>query len=370
MPLAQEDFSTVPGTVVNHIPKSTRMHIGSPSIVILPNAHYIASHDIFGPGSSNNQTLIFESQDQGDTWTQISTINGQFWSNLFWHNDALYLMGTSGQYGHCVIRRSTDRGHTWTTPACASSGLLFPDSNYHTAPMPVVIHNGRIWRTMEDGQGGTEWGSRFRSFMMSAPLDADLLDASSWTSTNRIGHNANWLGGRFGGFLEGNAVVDPNGGIVNILRADYRDVPEKGAMIRISDDATLATFDPDHDFITFPGGCKKFVIRHDPVSDRYWTLSNPVLAQHRGGNVERTRNAQVLMSSADLRTWTEQRLVLYHPDVNKCGFQYLDWLFEGDDIIAVSRTAFDDDLGGADNQHNANFMTFHRFKNFRTMHDP
>jgi hypothetical protein len=47
------------------------------------------------------------------------------------------------------------------------------------------------------------------------------------------------------------------------------------------------------------------------------------------------------------------------------GFQYADWLFDGDDLIAVVRTAFDDADGGADSFHNANFLTFHRIRNFR-----
>ncbi len=47
------------------------------------------------------------------------------------------------------------------------------------------------------------------------------------------------------------------------------------------------------------------------------------------------------------------------------GFQYVDWKFEGEDLIAVSRTAFDDGLGGAANYHDANFITFHRVCNFR-----
>lgn len=367
--LAAADFSAVPGVVINHSPKSTRMYIGSPSIAILPNGLYIASHDHFGPGTTHNQTRVFASQDKGRTWEPISTISGQFWSNLFWHNDTLYIMGTSSGPGKCIIRKSTDHGRTWTTPIDMNTGILSPDTQYHTAPMPVVIHNGRIWRAMDDARGGTQWGSQFRVFIMSAPVDADLLKASSWTFTNRIGYNADWLNGRFGGFLEGNAVIDPNGNIFNILRVDYRDVPEKAAIVRISQDGSTAAFDPENDFITFPGGCKKFVIRHDPVSNRYWTLSNAVLPQHIGGNVERTRNAQVLMSSADLRNWTEHSIALYHPNVSNHGFQYLDWQFEGDDIVAVSRTAYDDGLGGADNQHNANFMTFHRVENFRSLND-
>ena len=38
-----------------------------------------------------------------------------------------------------------------------------------------------------------------------------------------------------------------------------------------------------------------------------------------------------------------------------------------DDLIALVRTAHDDGLGGARNNHDANFMTFHRFTNFRKL---
>ena len=36
-------------------------------------------------------------------------------------------------------------------------------------------------------------------------------------------------------------------------------------------------------------------------------------------------------------------------------------------LIAVSRTAFDDNVGGSHNQHDANYFTFHRIKNFRKL---
>jgi predicted neuraminidase len=56
-----------------------------------------------------------------------------------------------------------------------------------------------------------------------------------------------------------------------------------------------------------------------------------------------------------------QRVLLQHPDTKAHGFQYVDWLFEGDDIIAVCRTAWD----GAHNAHDANHLTFHRIADFR-----
>jgi hypothetical protein len=360
----------IPGTVVDHSPKSTNRYVGSPSIAILPNGDYVASHDWFGSGTNYNTTEIFRSSDRGLSWRRIATVEGQFWSTLFWHQGSLYLMGTSSRYGYCAIRRSSDGGRTWTTPSDGETGRLFPEANYHTAPMPVVVHNGRIWRAMEDANGGSSWGNWFRLFMMSAPLDADLLKASSWTSSNRLARNASWLDGQFGGWLESNALIDPEGNMVIVPRVDYREVPEKAAIVRVSSDGASASFDSANDFITFPGGAKKFTIRRDEASGLYWTLANAVLPQHIGGNVERTRNAVALMSSSDLREWTTHAIPLYHPNVSHHGFQYLDWQFDGEDMIVASRTAHDDGLGGAAGAHDANFFTFHRIANFRGPHPP
>lgn len=43
----------------------------------------------------------------------------------------------------------------------------------------------------------------------------------------------------------------------------------------------------------------------------------------------------------------------------------MDWQFDGPDIIAVCRTAWDDADSGARNFHDANYLTFHRIADFR-----
>ncbi len=73
------------------------------------------------------------------------------------------------------------------------------------------------------------------------------------------------------------------------------------------------------------------------------------------------RNTLVLKSSPDLVHWTIHKVLLEHPDVAKHGFQYVDWQFEGRDLIFLSRTAYDDEEGGAHN-----FLTFHKIKRFRS----
>ncbi len=360
--------SSVPGIVIDYSPASSRQYIGSPSIAVLPNGEYVASHDFFGPGSTYSKMSVFGSKDKGRTWQKRADLEGQWWSTLFVHKGALYLMGTTKEYGFTVIRRSTDGGKTWTEPKDENSGLLFGDGGYHCSPQPIVIHKGRIWRAMEDAQNGTKWGERFNAFMMSAPVEADLLKASSWTASNRLARNPEWLGGKFNAWLEGNAVVTPEGKIVNILRVDIKqDDNEKAAIVRISDDGKQASFDPQKDFVDFPGGSKKFTIRWDAKSKAYWALANYVPPRHRRQEPSRTRNTLALIRSTDLRNWEVRTVLLYHPDTAKHGFQYSDWLMQGEDLIAVVRTAFDDAADGAHNQHDANYLTFHRIRNFRRL---
>jgi hypothetical protein len=192
---------------------------------------------------------------------------------------------------------------------------------------------------------------------MSAPVDADLLNADSWTSSNRLAFDRAWRGRAW---LEGNIVVTPDKKLVNILRVECKEA-EIAAMVHISQDGRSVSFDPEKDFIDFYGGTNKFTIRYDPVTRRYWSLVNKQM------NPTAYRNILTLVSSSDLRTWKVQSVILQHPDSEKHAFQYLDWLFEDKDIIAVSRTACDDGLGGAHRAHDANYLTFHRISNFREL---
>ncbi len=355
-----------PGVVVAHSPPSTRSFLGSPSLAVLNDGGLVASHDFFGPGSTADTIHLYGSVDGGASWQRRGATKG-FWSTLWVHQRALYLLGSSRQDGWVVIRRSADGGRTWTEPVDSRNGLLRADGKFHGAPMPVVVHGGRVWRAMEDLGGPGGWGSYFRSFMMSAPANADLLIATNWTFSNPLGRNPEWLGGKFGGWLEGNAVVTPDGRLVNLLRADFRYPDEQAAQIEISADGKMAQFDPKTGFLPFPGGCKKFVVRADPRGDGYWALANWIPPGQRGANVERTRNTLALLHSTDLRAWEIRCVLLHHPDRIRHGFQYPDFQFAGDDLLGLVRTAFDDEEGGAGQNHDANYITFHRWSKFRRL---
>jgi hypothetical protein len=347
-----------PGVVIDHEPAKTGRYIGSPSIVILPNGEYVASHDFFGPKSGQSvsaTTRVFRSRDRGQSWERTAELKDQFWSNLFLAHHNLYLMGTNYEYGRIVIRQSKDGGLSWSDPS-----FLTSDANYHTAPVPVIEQGGRLWRAFEYHPPGP-WG-HFQAFMLSAPANANLLQAQNWTRTPRLPYPPAAAKGTT--WLEGNAVVAPDGSVLDILRVDN---VESAAILKEAN--RQLKFEG---LVDFPGGSKKFTIRYDKKSSRYWTLSNPALAQYplSATNPASVRNTLALMSSKDLHQWRIERIVLSHTDPQKYGFQYVDWQFDGADIVAVSRTAFDDDSGGPPRAHDANYMTFHRVRKFRSEPGP
>lgn len=360
--------NSVPGVVVTHSPRASGAYIGSPSLLRLPSGELLASHDLFGSGSTLTETYLFASDDDGATWHERAHLYGQWWSTLLHHRGALYLMGTATEYGDVVIRRSLDDGATWTTPDSPRTGLLLA-GEYHTAPVPFLEHDGRLWRAMEDASLGQEWGSRFGAFAMSAPADSDILDAENWTSTNVLARSFDWLPAGFGAWLEGNVLATPTGEIVDLLRVHSDDGERaRGALVHLSADGTRATFDPAADIIDLPGGNTKFTVRRDPASGEYVALVNYVADPGARSRGLTARNTLHLASSPDLRTWRVSDAILSDPDDVAHGFQYVDWIIEGDDLLFLSRTAAPEPDGTpAANYHDANYLSFHRLPGFRDL---
>lgn len=48
-PAASKAKESVPGVIIDHSPASSGRYVGSPSLAVLPDGTYVASHDFFGP---------------------------------------------------------------------------------------------------------------------------------------------------------------------------------------------------------------------------------------------------------------------------------------------------------------------------------
>lgn len=374
-------MSAISGVQLRCQDPKTGAYLGSPSLVRLPDGGLLATHDYFGPNCPRNHqgeehlTSVYRSEDEGATWTNLTHIANAYWSNLFVHKGSVYLLGVSQQYGSIVIRRSQDGGYTWSHPADDRSGLLFAGGpyreppNYHCAPVPVVVHQGRLYRAFEDCTPCL-WGRGFQALVVSAPVDGDLLAADSWRMSNRLAFDPAWAPAAWQaenpGWLEGNVVVTPTGELVNILRVNSAPAVDKAAILHIHDHGRRLTFDPANGFMGFPGGMSKFTIRRDPTTGLYLTLSN--------GNTDpahpRQRNRLALYQSPELTSWTLVSVLLedesdlpYVGSIKLTGFQYVDWQLDGEDLLYLVRTAYH----GAHNYHDSNQITFHRLTNMRAL---
>ncbi len=379
----------VPGVVVTKSVGGS--FVASPAIVVMSDGSYIVSHDRYGGiyKSTPRVTEVYRSEDKGETWKKQGEVSRMYWASLFVHDNVLYLMGTTGSIGDVVIAKSTDKGESWTSARNAKTGILF-EGRYHTAPTAVVIHNGRVWKAYEDDPDADN-PRRFEALVVSAPVNSDLLKAKNWKRSNGVVFDPTLLNARLPIWREGNMVVAPNGDLVNLIRLETRQKPkdtyklhgiaegmlryEVAGKLSVSPDGEKISFDTKTGLVHFPGAETKFTVRYDSVSKKYWSLVNKVTANKPGSSFKtlpnHQRNVVMLISSPDLVNWTENTKVLRWSEGKTItvknpedgyAFQYLDFVFDGNDIVAVSRTAW-----GSINYHDSNYITFHRFKNFRTM---
>lgn len=318
----------IPGVVVNYIHPEDYTYgfpgrsPASPSLLRHSAGYLLASHDVYWGDGGQNLTKLFRSDDGGESWTAPSVL--------------------------------MEGGH-WTV------------GGPHKAPMPVVPHAGRLWSGIDHGSWNT---GGHRSGAISASEDADLLDPKSWTVTPFLPYDPAWSGTIAGGekphLLEGNIVVTPSGGLANLLRYNTRGGrPEYGKAIMLAVDKD----NPGAPLrfakvVDFHGDMSKFTVHLDGRTGRYWSLVNRVSSEWVS-----QRNILTLVWSADLEHWEiASDLIDYEhngwPEPReKVGFQYVDWIFDGEDILFLSRTA----LNGAHNYHNANHLTFHRLRDFRSL---
>ena len=418
-PVEPPGCPALPGTAVFYSPASSSIYLGSPAIAILPNGDYLASHDYFGSGSTEGsvgQCFVYRSTDRGTNWSAVGEVrklvtgtadnDGQYWSKFLQLNGALYALGNSSTVGPMIMRRSTNSGATWTyvNDTADHAGRLLLSTNGSRPGQTYVLRDGRMWVPTERPKSAT-WADNYLE-VCSFPTNGDPLLATNWNLSTAVAPNTAWLGGTFRGWLEPNLVEDRLGGLVIVARADNRyangaGIGGKAAVVRVSANTLTGAattsfsggdFDPadpsGSGFVDFPGGITRFNIRFDAVSGRYWTLCNYIPRAFRSNayNAERFRAILALASSADLRAWSVERIVLadrrlYSSDPTVVaaaftgnetayGFQYADWQIDGNDLVTTVRTSFCDNLGGPNSGHNANYYLYQRVANFRVNAGP
>lgn len=323
----------------------------SPSIV-RAGASIYASRDI-----SCRYTEVFRSDDEGATWEYAGRVDGLWWATIFEHEGDVYLIGRYTEGGlsgkspsYIGVTKSADGGKTWTEICSGQGSICYYGYEPHCAPTPVLQHKGRFYRAFEAVTPEKEK----RAFVVSADVHSDLLRPDSWTISDYFtGH----------GFPnEGNVVKGPDGNIWIMARL----VMNKAFLMRLNEDGTIVAARGDNKTseIDFPSTAAKFTIRYDDIAQRYIGIVNTQFDI----NCQVQRNCATLVASEDLVNWEVKELLLCdrelcHPilSVAQHAFQYVDWIFDGEDILFVVRESAED----AANFHDSNYLTFYRIDNFR-----
>ena len=350
------------GTVVNYLHPDDECYsfsgrsLCSPSLVRHPDGYLLASMDVFAGSHPQNLSLIFRSDDDGKTWKYVSELFPCFWGKMFIHKGELYMLSCSTEYGDLLIGKSTDGGKTFTEPTILlrGSGGKNGETGIHKNPEPVVEDKGRLWNTLEWGS----WGRGYHAPMVaSADVDSDLLDAQSWSFSEPVKYDNTWPGvpeGNCTGNIEGALVVYKDK-LYNIMRYDMRGLSiPYGLVLRYEVNTENPEAPLKYDgVVELSGNNSKFMIKYDEKRKKYYTIISRIT----DASNAHTRTLLSLMESEDCENWTlkEDLLNYLHADPQKVGFQYVDFIIEGDRIIWLCRTG----INNPRNFHDANYSTFH-----------
>lgn len=358
------------GNVIHYIhPEDSTYDISgrspaTPCILRLEDGMLLASHDVYWGDGGQNLTLVFASHDNGITWHYRSLVFPCFWGKMFQHKGKLYMLGMSTEYGALQVFCSEDAGMTWSEPCeIMKAGDKF-QGGPHKSAMPVVSCAGRLWTAIDYGSwtiGGHASGA------VSIDENMDLMKAENWCATGFLKYDDQWLGtvaGKSGGLLEGNMFVGKDNELYNLLRYQTNGCePDYGKAVILHYDKNNPSRCPQFcKVIDFEGNLSKFSVLKHEKTGLYYSLVNRVISS----NISQ-RNCLSLVESEDARVWKLKRDVLnyqdngWYEDETKAAFQYVDFIFDDRDILFVSRTA----LNGAYSYHNANYITFHRIREFQ-----
>jgi hypothetical protein len=360
-----------PGQVINYLhPRDNAYafsgsYLASPGITRTSSGRLLVSMDVFGHRTPQNLQIIFKSDDQGETWQYLCELFPSFWGKIFTHGSRVYMLSVVNEYGDLQIGYSEDDGRHWSKPV-----TLFPGSGnngepgLHKGVVPVILHKNRLWTAVEYGC----WSKGYHdSGVISVPEDADLMKPENWACTGFLRFNPAWEGASPKGglsYIEGNMVVGPDGNLYNMLRNNNNTTAEGnyGKAVLLKIDTENPEKKPEfYKIIDFNGGSHKFVITRDEKTGIYYSVVNRAADPLAMGQ----RNIASLTVSADLIHWKIVKDLINAADEapEEVGFQYIDHIALGEDLLFVSRTA----CNHAANFHDSNCITFHREKNFRRL---
>jgi hypothetical protein len=381
--LVAQDF-TIPITV----PQSD-LYIHDPGMSVLLNGHLFVVAPVrrrrelekpeWGPSPQATSLLLARSSDHGKTWQQLPTIPDFRDATPFVHNGSLYLLIPDYANNMILLMQSTDEGTSWSSPVTVLEEHLW---NCQTC---MTKRDGHLYWAL------TNWprGNTLKS--ISVDLSRDLLTPKSWsvssgcdmprvpdllkdaqTAGNRKRSPRPWS---VDSWLEPN-VVNVNGRLRVLSRVVIDDFATAGlgalCEIELNNDKEMNM--KFSQFYPVPGGQCKFMIVYDETSRLFWMLSNIPTDSHdlfenfqtlgKAGFVHGPGNERRILTlhySLDALNWFPGGIVAMWSNPMQ-SFMYPSAAIDNDDLVFISRTS-----RNAPNQHDADLVTFHRIRNFRSL---
>ncbi|MEL7087666.1 MAG: RICIN domain-containing protein [Planctomycetota bacterium] len=347
--------------------------IDSPTIARVPNGNLVAyAKTSLTPGTTSANGILYESDNDGASWTVKRTMGNIYGPTLFAYDNKLCML--SGEAKTLKLRVSTNGGANWTVHQLKT----FADDLESGGGAPVLITDDYLYYAFMDTGASEFWPRKFRLIVASCPTDVDFTVASNWTFTSPKSFPDNpAVSGTERGWLEPNLAEGPDGMIWLTARVNHPAEGNVAARLKLNSDRTNLWFNNRYPaartqtgFLDAPwAGSAKFHIVYDEPSAKYWVMSNPYFGPRSGNRRhDLVRNTMALYSSPNLHDFTLEAKLLeddlfttWEHSAWFTGFQQPAFIIEGNDLLYISRTAY----GSLDNYHDANMITFHRKANFR-----
>ena len=301
-------------------------------------------------------TMLRRSNDGGKTWEDIASVQGVRWGVLFEMNGIVYMVG-SNLTNHTVLCRLNEDGTVFVGTLWTGVSAVFEP----------LIADGILYLPLD-------------STVASIPVTADPFQAENWIRTQdskelitrawfqkASGKTLNGEG--TADCLEGNALKGPDGAIYVYYRIESQPNGNYAVLLRLSEDRTMLELLPGYaSLVLFPTTISRFVIKYDEISGYYICISNLYTVSR----TPRARNVVGLSVSKDMLHWTTVDTLLVDREMmnSECSgwahaFQYVDWDFDGDDLVMTVRET----TGFSNTFHDGKYYTFYRLSGFRDLID-
>ncbi len=306
----------------------------------------------------STETVIWRSDDGGQSWQELTKVPGLHWASLFELNGAIYLIGDAhDKTGAVICKLAADEKNVTKHPLWSDVGAI---------TNPVII-DGVLYLALD-------------YTLASCPVNLDITNPENWTRTGDpsalitrdwyLEQTGNALNPGIGGtadILEGNVVKGKDGEIYGIWRIETQPKGNMAVMLRLSADGTeLEMLPGKQSLVRFPTTVSRFVIHYDAETQLYIAISNWWTV----GEMCRARNVLGISVSSDLTNWKQIDTLLVDREMMNStlsgyahAFQYADWDFDGDDLVMTVRET----TGFANTFHDGKYFTFYRVENFRDL---